>query len=340
MGQDPVALGCDHPGRNRSGLKPPARAALVVAGPTCSGKSALALAAAQGLGGTVINADSMQVYRDLRILTARPTPEEEALVPHSLYGVRPAAEPGSAAWWAEAALEQMRAAWQVGRVPILCGGTGFYIQALLQSLLPIPKIPPEARAEARRLLSEGGAPTLHARLAEVDPVTAARLQPGDGQRIARAWEVWRGTGQPLSQWIASARTATPPCRFAAVLLDPPREELRQAIRTRFDAMLHGGAIEEVRALLALGLDPALPAMRAHGVPELAGYLRGVCTLEDAATRAVFATGRYTKRQATWFRHHSIAAPNQTHTIHARWNTGTQFSESLARFLRTVSSQSA
>lgn len=320
MGQDPVAL--------------------VIAGPTCSGKSALALVAAQALGGTVINADSMQVYRELCILTARPTPEEEALVPHALYGVRPAAQPGSAAWWSEAALTEMRAAWQAGRVPILCGGTGFYIQALQQSLLPVPDIPAEVRAEARRLLADQGAPALHARLTEVDPATAARLSPGDGQRVARAWEVWRGTGQPLSYWIAGSRTLPPPCRFAAVLLDPPREELREAISTRFAAMLRNGALEEVRALLALDLDPALPAMRAHGVPELAGYLRGVRTLEDAAMRAVLATGQYTKRQATWFRHHDIAAPEQMHRIHARWVGETQFSESLACFLRMLSSSLA
>lgn len=338
MGQDPPALGGNPPGQNRPGRGSLAQTALVVAGPTCSGKSAFALAAAQRLGGTVINADSMQVYRELRILTARPTPEEEALVPHALYGVRPAAEPGSAAWWADAALKQMRAAWGAGRVPILCGGTGFYIQALRHSLLPVPDIPPEARAEARRMLAEEGAPVLHARLAEADPATAARLRPGDGQRIARAWEVWRGTGRPLSQWIADSAVGPPPCRFAAILLDPPRDELRQAIRARFDAMLRDGAIEEVRALLALDLGPALPAMRAHGVPEIARYLRDESTLEEAATRAVLATGQYTKRQATWFRHHDMAAPNQTHTIHARWTVGTQFSETMEAFLRIVAAQ--
>jgi len=297
------------------------RQAVMVAGPTCSGKSALALALAERLGGTVINADSMQVYRELRVLTARPTPEEEARVPHRLYGVRPAAEPGSVAWWRESALREMEAA----DLPVLCGGTGMYLQSLAQGIADIPEPGPEARAEARALLEAEGPAALHRRLAAVDPATAATLRPSDGQRLARAWEVWRGTGRGLASWHAQKGTPAP-FRFRMIQLDPSRAGLREAIAGRFASMLRDGALEEARALLALGLDPALPAMRAHGVPELAAHLRGELSLAEAAERAVFATGRYVKRQATWFRNRSIADPSCTHTIRARVRDFAQFSE--------------
>ena len=302
-------------------------AALIVAGPTASGKSALALDLARRLGGTVINADSMQVYSELRILTARPTPEEEAMVPHALYGVRSAAEPGSAAWWCGAALEAMTEARAQGRVPILCGGTGLYFSSLINGLSPIPAASPEAREEARALLKQLGPAALHARLAAVDPATASRLRPTDSQRVARAWEVWRSSGRGLADW--QAQRGTPAAwRFRAVRLDPPREELRAAIEQRFTVMLQQGAVEEVRALLALGLDAALPAMRAHGVPELAAYLRGEIPLEEAARRARLATLQYAKRQATWFRHHALGEPGAVHTIHARHAGLAQFSERI------------
>lgn len=299
--------------------------ALIVAGPTASGKSALALAIAERLGGTIINADSMQVYRELRIVTARPTPEEEARVPHLLYGVRPAAEAGSVAWWRGAALAAMAATRGQGRLPILCGGTGMYFLSLTQGLSDIPAPGAAAREEARRLVAEIGAPALHARLADVDHATAARLQPNDSQRVSRAWEVWRSTGRGLAAWQA-AGTGPAPWRFTALLLDPPRPALRAAIAMRFDAMMAQGALEEVRALLALELDPALPAMRAHGAPELAAHLRGEISLAEAARRAELVTGQYTKRQATWFRHHELSANGRTHTIHARFEDMTQFLE--------------
>ncbi len=296
---------------------------LLVAGPTASGKSALALALAERLCGTIVNADSMQVYRELRVLTARPTPQEEARVPHALYGVRPAAEPGSVAWWHAEALAAMNAAHQANRLPILTGGTGLYFASLTDGLADIPDPGPQARAEARALLQDLGAPALHARLAAEDPATAARLKPNDSQRIARAWEVWRGTGSGLAAWQAQ-RGQTAPWRFTAILLDPPREDLRAAIATRFAAMLAEGALDEVRALLAQRLDPALPAMRAHGVPELSAYLRNEISLDEAGRRTGLVTGQYTKRQATWFRHHALAA--RTHTIHARFAGLAQFSE--------------
>jgi tRNA dimethylallyltransferase len=289
--------------------------ALIVAGPTASGKSALALELAVRARGTIVNADAMQVYRELRVLTARPTAEEEARVPHALYGVRPAAEPGSVAWWREAALTAMEAARQAGRLPILTGGSGMYFASLTEGLSQIPDPGPQARAEARSLLRQIGPAALHTRLAEVDAPTAARLRPTDSQRIARAWEVWRGTGTRLSTWRA-ARAPPVPWRFAAILLDPPRADLRAAIRLRLAAMLAAGAIDEVRSLVAMGLDPTLPVMRAHGVPELASHLRGEISLEEATRRIELVTGQYTKRQATWFRHHVLAEPPLFFTIRA------------------------
>ncbi len=287
----------------------------------------------------VINADSMQVYRELRVLTARPTAEDEASAPHLLYGVRAAAEPGSVAWWRAEALAAMQAARAAGRLPILCGGSGMYLSALVDGLSEMPDPGEPARAEARGLLAAQGAAALHARLARADPATAARLRPCDGQRIARAWEMLAGTGRGLAAWQA-ARGEPAPWRFSAIRLDPPRAALRAAVAARFGAMLDAGALDEVRALLALQLDPALPAMRAHGVAELAAHLRGETTLAEARLRAELATGQYLKRQATWFRHRSLAPDARTHTIHARSAGLAQFPDQeradLVAFVRAAS----
>jgi tRNA dimethylallyltransferase len=306
------------------------RPAVVIAGPTCSGKSALALSLAERVGGAVINADSMQVYRELRVLTARPAPADEARAPHALYGVRPAAEASTAAWWRDAALAAMRQAEDAGCLPILCGGTGMYLASLTQRLADIPDPGAAARAEARALLAELGPAGLHARLCVDDPQTAAALRPSDSQRLARAWEVWRGTGTGLAAWQrGQAREAADfPWRLRVVILDPPRQDLRAAIAGRFETMLREGALEEVRALLALGLDPGLPAMRAHGVPELAAYLRGELLLGEAARRASVATSQYTRRQATWFRHRHIAAEEDTHRFLARYAGQAQLMERI------------
>lgn len=298
--------------------------ALIVAGPTASGKSALALEIAERRRGTVINADSMQLYRELRVITARPTAAEEARVPHRLYGVRPAAEAASVAWWRAAALAVMEAERAAGRLPILCGGTGLFFHALTTGLSAIPPVPAAARDEARRRLAEDGAPALHALL---DAETAAGLRPSDSQRVARAYEVLIGTGRGLASWQKGEGTGPAPWSFAAILIDPPRDSLRRAAAIRWQAMLAEGALDEVRGLVAAGLDPALPAMRAHGVPELAAHLAGRMTIEAASERAILNTGQYTKRQATWFRHHSLAPPDRTHIIHARYAGSTQFSES-------------
>ena len=301
--------------------------ALFVVGPTASGKSALALAIAERLGGAIINADSMQLYRELHIITARPSAADEARAPHLLYGVRPAAEAASVAWWRDAALKAMDKVRAAGRLPIICGGTGMYCAALTQGIAAIPPIPPPAREEARRLLAEEGPAALHARLAAEDPASAARLRPSDSQRLARAWEVWRGTGRGIAAWQAEGAASPAPWRFAAILLDPPRDRLRAAIAQRWAAMIEAGAVAEVRALLAQGLDPSLPAMRAHGVPELSAMLAGKLGAEEASARAILATGQYTKRQATWFRHHELAPPERTYIINARFEDLAQFSES-------------
>lgn len=300
--------------------------ALLLAGPTASGKSALAMALARRFGGVVVNADSMQVYRELRVLTARPTPAEEAQVPHRLYGVRPAAEAASVAWWRGAALAELAAARAQGLLPILCGGTGLYFLSLTAGLSELPPVPEAVRQAARARLAALGAQGLHALL---DAETAAGLRPGDSQRVARAFEVLLATGRGLAEWQrVAARTGPAPWRFAAIRLDPPRPVLRAAIAARFDAMLAGGALDEVRALVAAGLDPALPAMRAHGVPELAAMLRGDMPAPAARAQAVSNTAQYTKRQATWFRHHALADARDTHIIHARYDETAQFQESL------------
>lgn len=296
-------------------------------GPTASGKSALALALARHLGGTVINMDAMQCYAGLRILTARPSPAEEAMVPHALYGVRDAAEPASAGWWRRAALEAIAAAHGAGRLPILCGGTGMYLRALAEGISDLPEIPPAVRAQARALVAAEGPAAAHAWLAARDPETASRLRPTDPQRIARAVEMFLATGTGLAAWQARTHLPPAPFRFAAFVVDPPAAVLRAAIAARFAAMLAAGAVEEVRALAARGLDPALPVMRAHGVPELLAHLRGETTIAEAAARAVLLTGQYTKRQRTWWRHHAAAPAARTHNIHARIASLEQLPES-------------
>jgi tRNA dimethylallyltransferase len=320
-----------------SGVRPELPLALFLAGPTCSGKSALAVALAERLGGIVINTDSMQIYRELRILTARPTAADEARAPHALYGVRPAAEPGHVAWWREAALVEMGQAHAQGLLPILCGGTGLYFSALRHGLSDIPPIDPAARTEARAALITLGALGLHAELAARDPETAALIAPADGQRIARAYEVWLSTGRGLEAWRRATTLPPPPWRFRAIRLDPPRPGLQATAAARFDAMLAAGAIEEVSALMDKGLDASLPAMRAHGVPELGAYLRGEMTLAAARAQAIANTHHYIKRQTTWFRHHELAEDGDLHMIHAQIAGPAQLSESgiadLTRFIR-------
>ena len=275
---------------------------VLVGGPTASGKSALAVALAESFAGTVINADSMQVYRDLRVLTARPGPDELTRAPHRLYGVLPAEDVCSAARWRDLAVAEIADAHAAGRLPILVGGTGLYLRTLTEGIVELPEIPGDLRSEARALCERIGAPALHARLAARDPVMARRLAPGDRQRLIRAWEVIEATGRSLADWQAAAPAVAPGLEFASVVLLPPRAAVYAACDKRFDAMLAAGALDEVGALVARGLDPDLPAMKALGVPALRAHLRGELSLEEAAAKARQATRNYAKRQSTWFRH--------------------------------------
>jgi len=276
--------------------------AILIAGPTASGKSALALKLAGQLGGTIINADSMQVYRDLRIITARPTLTEEAQVPHRLYGHMDASENYSAGRWCVDASAALAEIWGAGRLPILVGGTGLYFKTLTQGLAAIPPIPTAIRAAVReRLKAEGIAP-LYAELARCDPASAGRLMPGDRSRITRALEVRLATGRSIADWHREGmKPGLDAANAVKVFLNPAREQLYARIDARFDAMLVAGALQEVDALRRRNLDPALPAMKAHGVPWLIRHLNGEMTLAEAAEGGKRDTRRYTKRQATWFR---------------------------------------
>jgi tRNA dimethylallyltransferase len=279
------------------------KSALLIAGPTASGKSALAIALAERLGGTVVNADSMQVYRDLRVITARPSPEDEARVPHRLYGHVDAAENYSVGRWCADVQNALDDIWREKRLPILVGGTGLYFKALTQGLSVVPPTPPDIRAAVRARCDAEGAAVLHAEIVRRDPVTASRLKPGDRMRIARALEVLEATGRSLAEWHNDGMPAMlDPDSALKVFLDVDRAELRRRIDARFDAMLTRGALAEVSALASRHLDPMLPAMKAHGVPWLRRHLAGEITLAEAAEGGKADTRRYTKRQVTWFRH--------------------------------------
>jgi len=276
--------------------------AVLIAGPTASGKSALALRLAERLGGTIVNADSMQVYRDLRIITARPTPEEEARVPHRLYGHVDAAENYSVGRWCQDVATVIDECAREGRVPILVGGTGLYFKALTSGLAAVPQVPPDIRAAVRGRLKSDGVRPLYEELLDRDPAAAHRLMPNDRARISRALEVVLATGRSLADWH---REGMPPlvdaARAAKVFVTCERGELVRRIEARFAAMLQAGALDEVRALDARKLDSTLPAMKAHGVPWLIRHLRGEISLEEAAAGSVMDTRRYAKRQLTWFR---------------------------------------
>ena len=277
--------------------------AVLIAGPTASGKSALALELARKAGGVVINTDSMQVYRDLRVLTARPSAEEETQVPHHLYGHVDAAVNFSAgAWVADAAkvLSDVRAQ---QRVPIFVGGSGLYFKALTRGLSAVPSIPAEVRDAVRARLERDGVEALHAELQRRDAVYAERLERRDRTRIARALEVIEATGRSLTDWHREGLPPLlPPGSFRALFLMPERDVLYARIDARFEKMLQAGALNEVKQLAARNLDPLLPAMKAHGVPALLSHLRGEISLGQAAETGRADTRHYAKRQFTWFRH--------------------------------------
>jgi tRNA dimethylallyltransferase len=281
----------------------PDNKAVLIAGPTASGKSALALTLAQKTGGVIVNADSMQVYRDLRVITARPTPEQEALVLHRLYGHVDATVNFSAGSWVNDAAGVLGEARAQNRRPIFVGGSGLYFKALTSGLSAVPPIPAAIREAVRARLERDGVETLHAELALRDPAGADRLKQRDRTRIARAMEVVEATGRSLTDWHREGLPPLlPPGSFSALFLEPDRDALYARIDARFTAMLAGGALEEVAALTLRGLDPLLPAMKAHGVPALIRHLKGEITLQEAAGIGRADTRHYAKRQFTWFRH--------------------------------------
>jgi tRNA dimethylallyltransferase len=279
----------------------------LIAGPTASGKSALGVRLAAERGGIVVNADSMQVYRELRILTARPTEAEEAAVPHRLYGLRPAAEPYSVAEWLKALAPLIAAAREGGAPLVIVGGTGLYFKALLEGLSPVPDIPDAIRGEWRGEAAVKDSAELHRILRQRDPAMAARLMPSDPQRIVRALEVLHATGRSLLDW---QQVPGEPLLSAAeaelLFVSPPRETLYARCDARLDLMIEAGALEEARQLAALRLDPGLPAMRALGVRPLLAHLRGMLALDAALADAKTETRHYAKRQLSWARRNMIA----------------------------------
>ncbi len=275
--------------------------AILIAGPTASGKSAIALDVAEAFGGVIINADAMQVYRDLHVLTARPSRAEEARVPHRLYGVLDAAEPCSAGRWLELVKPVLEDALQSSGLAIFVGGTGLYFKALTEGIAPVPQIPASVREDARALYETLGGEAFHRELKKLDPDSAAALPTTDRQRLVRAFEVATATGKPLSAWhkLPALPILTGPA--LCFVLWPDWDELYRRIDARFDQMLEAGAVEEARMLIGRDLSPDLPALKALGVQELGRHFAGDLDLESAAIQAKIATRRYAKRQRTWFK---------------------------------------
>lgn len=278
----------------------PHKRPILIAGPTASGKSALALQLARDRGGVIVNADSMQVYEELEILSARPSRADMADVPHRLYGHVPMREGYSVGRFVrevERVLAELDAS---GAVPVIVGGTGLYLKALLEGLSPIPAIPPAVREHWRAQAERSGPARLHRELVARDPVTAARLSPTDPQRIARALEVMEATGRPLSDWQRErGRPLLKEEETERLLVLPDRATLHARSEARFDAMMEAGALEEAGRIAALDLDPALPGMRALGLRPLLAHLAGRMTLQEAVAEAKSETQRYIKRQVTW-----------------------------------------
>jgi tRNA dimethylallyltransferase len=276
--------------------------AILIAGPTASGKSALALALAEQFGGAIVNADSMQVYRDLRVLTARPSEEDEARVPHRLYGHVPAREAYSAGRYALEARRAIEAVQAEGRIVVIVGGTGLYFKALTEGLSPIPAIPDEIRIRWRMKADEVGAAELHKELAARDAAMAARLRPTDPQRIVRALEVLEATGRSLALWQCEPGIPiVSEAEALRIVIDADREEIHRRCDQRFLSMIEEGAIEEVRLLLKQNLSEDLPVMRALGVRPLRQLVSGILSRDEAIAAAQAETRQYVKRQQTWLK---------------------------------------
>lgn len=281
--------------------------AVIVAGATASGKSAFAIALAQAMDAVIINADALQLYADLDVLSARPNTEEMRAVPHALYGTLAADEAASAGRWLELAVPAINAAIAAGRKPLIVGGTGLYIKTLREGISPIPNAPEQVRRDLEAELAAKSLPTLYAELETHDPTLAQRLKPNDTQRILRGLEIFRATNIPLSQWQATpAQPPLPHFNFYTVEITRPREELYARCDLRVDVMMKSGAIAEVERLLAMQLPNHLPIMRAVGVPELAAYLRSEMSYDEAVEKMKQMTRNYAKRQLTWLRNQWVA----------------------------------
>ena len=290
---------------------------LLIAGPTAAGKTALAIAAAERLDGEIVNADSMQIYDGLHLITARPTAAETARIPHHLFGVADPAERWSVGRWSEAALAACADIRKRGKIPVLVGGTGLYFNALTVGLAPVPEIGDAARERAAALLAEGGLAALADEARRLDPAAAARVASADRQRLQRIVEVGYETGRPLSDFQAGTTPLLPPGSWQGVVIEPDREALYARIEARFDMMMAAGALDEVAAFAARGLDPDLPAMKALGVPPLIAHLRGELSREEAVDTAKRDSRRYAKRQLTWFRNQTASWPRITSLDPAR-----------------------
>jgi tRNA dimethylallyltransferase len=291
----------------------------LIAGPTASGKSALALRLAREIGGEIVNADALQLYRDLRVLSARPSVEEEASAPHHLFGVADAADGWSVGRWLTAAAEALAGIAARGRPAIVVGGTGLYFRALTEGLADIPPVPRVARDAAEQEFDMDGEAAVRAALRALDSAAEARISPGDRQRLTRALAVARATGRALSAWQAETRPAIAADAWRAVVLEPPREALYAGIDARLVAMAQAGAVGEAAALVARGLDPRLPAMKAVGLRELAAHAAGEATLAEAIAAAQQASRRYAKRQLTWFRNQTPDWPRiEAMEAQAQW----------------------
>jgi tRNA dimethylallyltransferase len=275
---------------------------LIIAGPTASGKSALAIAVAREFSGVIINADSMQVYKQMNILTARPPAEDLAKAEHRLYGILNVDDPCSVGRWLDLAIIEIQTAWVDGKLPIIVGGTGMYLKALLKGLAPVPKVPSKTRKKATSLHKKLGGEVFRQELAVIDPKSAIRIPAGDTQRLIRAYEVVDATGQSLSDWQKNHPSKPPlDALHGVITLLPERDILYDGVNKRFDWMMKNGAMTEVRALDDLCLDPALPAMKAVGVPELRAVISGEKDLKTAKDDAKRATRQFAKRQMTWLR---------------------------------------
>jgi tRNA dimethylallyltransferase len=309
---------------------------VIVTGPTAGGKSGLALELAEAFDGVVINADSMQVYRELEILTARPGAEALARAPHRLYGTLSGRERCSAGRWRALALTEIAAAHTAGKPALVVGGTGLYLRALIEGLAEVPEVPAAIREAAEARHRELGGPGLHGELAARDPAMAARLKSSDRQRLIRAWEVLEATGRSLAAWQADSAPRDAGYRFLRLVRLPPRDQLYAACDARFLDMIERGALREVGDLYELGLDPKLPVMRALGVRELGRHLDGAESLDEAISRAQQATRNYAKRQMTWLR--TQAPPESVRTVilneqHSK-SIGPKIFSIIRRFLLT------